>query len=379
MRFLKRISFFILLIQSTTFFSQNTRGTSPSPQNLPPEANFSWSNSCYGDTTCFINQTIRGVTYTWTVTEDTTIGIAPPSKKTLLVSNDTNICFHFWKPGTYTVSLDAFNNHPANSTQVITIDTITKADFSFVHCSNAFANKSTCASTFLWDFGDGNHSTIISPIHQYADTGHYVITLIAKKGTISDTSKKIIFVDVESFANTNYTKTISHDTLFVHITTMSSVSNYYWSFGDGINGTKLDTFHVYKDSAAIYSLGLVVVNSCGPAFKSDTVKIVLPPVDTLPKPPSRLDFSNSILTIVPNPAADDYVTAFFNAYAPNKYLSQVYNSLGQKVFEEYFVFDFGINGFKISTANFSTGVYVMTLQSGNSYIRTKFYIINKSN
>ena len=47
----------------------------------------------------------------------------------------------------------------------------------------------------------------------------------------------------------------------------------------------------------------------------------------------------------------------------------------QKLFEENFAFQIGINEFKINSNNMSSGLYVIVMQAGNSYIRQKFYII----
>jgi PKD repeat protein len=41
--------------------------------------------------------------------------------------------------------------------------------------------------TYLWDFGDGDTSTEINPIHEYATNGSYTVKLIAINCTFSDT------------------------------------------------------------------------------------------------------------------------------------------------------------------------------------------------
>ena len=46
-----------------------------------------------------------------------------------------------------------------------------------------FTNSSSNASTYLWDFGDGNTSPSVSPTHSYSNYGYYDITLT---GTNSD-------------------------------------------------------------------------------------------------------------------------------------------------------------------------------------------------
>ncbi|MBP6826492.1 MAG: PKD domain-containing protein, partial [Saprospiraceae bacterium] len=43
----------------------------------------------------------------------------------------------------------------------------------------AFTNNSLNADTYLWDFGDGNQSDLVDPVHIYAQNGSYPVTLTA--------------------------------------------------------------------------------------------------------------------------------------------------------------------------------------------------------
>lgn len=54
------------------------------------------------------------------------------------------------------------------------------ADFTNSISSNnvQFMDNSTGASTYLWDFGDGNASTMMNPLHTYATSGMYQVVLI---------------------------------------------------------------------------------------------------------------------------------------------------------------------------------------------------------
>ncbi len=56
----------------------------------------------------------------------------------------------------------------------------------------AFANSSSNATNFYWNFGDGDTSTSENPTHLYLTTGSYIVTLIADKCGISDTSIQTI-------------------------------------------------------------------------------------------------------------------------------------------------------------------------------------------
>ena len=50
-----------------------------------------------------------------------------------------------------------------------------------------FTDQSTFASTWHWDFGDGNTSTIVNPSHIYANPGSYPVKLIARNCLHADT------------------------------------------------------------------------------------------------------------------------------------------------------------------------------------------------
>ncbi|HKC66652.1 MAG TPA: PKD domain-containing protein [Bacteroidia bacterium] len=338
-------------------------------QQPPPTPNFSYLKTCLSDTTCFINQTIGGITYTWTVSD--TNNTLPP----LFTSTDSAICFRFPAVGTYSVTLTTNNDFYTESiTKLVTIGTVPVAGFSFIPCSNNFANNSGCATSFYWDFGDGTHSTQTLPNHPYADTGYYQVTLKAYNTGDSSILTQQIHVTTTSLPNASFTTSIANDTLRVYANyTSIPAPTYYWAFGDGSHATGKDTLHIYYDTTKFYQVKLSVTNSCGTAFKTDTIQTIY----YNNRPPANLDFTHSTIAFAPNVVSGGYLDAFYNAYNDNTYLVQIYNALGQKMFEENFAFQLGVNEFKISTADFSSGVYVLVLQAGNSYIRQKFYVINK--
>lgn len=61
-----------------------------------------------------------------------------------------------------------------------------------------FTNLSEHASSYLWDFGDGDTSTIESPSHVYENGGSYTVSLTAsgKKGDIISTQQITILAPV---------------------------------------------------------------------------------------------------------------------------------------------------------------------------------------
>ena len=59
----------------------------------------------------------------------------------------------------------------------------------------SFSNTSEAFDSLLWDFGDGTTSTEINPIHTYAMSGFYTVTLTVIKCGKSDSQTKTIGID----------------------------------------------------------------------------------------------------------------------------------------------------------------------------------------
>ena len=75
---------------------------------------------------------------------------------------------------------------------VLSVDAAPQADFTFNLLGNntfQFNNNSTNATSFQWDFGDGEISNETAPSHTYQNDGVYVVELTAFNGcdTISFT------------------------------------------------------------------------------------------------------------------------------------------------------------------------------------------------
>jgi PKD repeat protein len=75
------------------------------------------------------------------------------------------------------------------------------ASFSYniTGASVQFTNTSINAASSLWDFGDGNYSTLTHPLHQYTTDGTYTVSLTADNGCGSD-----VFYDTLYIYSTGY-------------------------------------------------------------------------------------------------------------------------------------------------------------------------------
>ena len=63
-----------------------------------------------------------------------------------------------------------------------------------------FTNLSSGNSvSYLWDFGDGTTSTEKNPLHEYAKSGYYTVTLTAKGEVDTDVAEQTVLINDESF------------------------------------------------------------------------------------------------------------------------------------------------------------------------------------
>ena len=120
------------------------------------------------------------VTYTWMpgLLTGSSITVAPGTSTDYIVTGVTNFgC-------SSDISVD---------TSVVIVNQLTHANFSYsiLNLMAAFTNSSMNATSYLWNFGNGDTSILSSPNYSYTAIGTYPITLIAtglcNSDTISDT------------------------------------------------------------------------------------------------------------------------------------------------------------------------------------------------
>ncbi len=148
--------------------------------------------------------------------------------------------------------------------------------------------------TYLWDFGDGNTSTIQNPSHSYTTNGNYTVSLVTtNSGGCSDTLIKTGLINTQDI-NTSFTVPgnicIKEPIAFQNTSTPSPVSSI-WNFGDGT--TSSDTTPA-KTYAASGSYNVTLYNTY--AYCTDSV--------------------TKSITIAPSPAADFSSDKVFKCQPP---------------------------------------------------------------
>ncbi len=184
--------------------------------------------------------------------------------------------------GSYSVQLIAVNTFGSDTIvkeNFISVNTsVPVADFSAnttainqgdeIIFSDQSANSPT---SWEWDFGDGEISTIQNPSHTYSTSGSYSVQLIAVNTFGSDTIVKENFITVGSSVpvadfSANKTTINQGDEIIFSDQSANSPTSWKWDFGDGDTSAVQDPSHIYSTSGS-YSVQLIAVNT----FGSDTI------------------------------------------------------------------------------------------------------------
>jgi PKD repeat protein len=120
----------------------------------------------------------------------------------------------------------------------------------------------TSSYIYVWDFGDGNYSTLQNPVHSYVTNGTYSVKLTISNGTYS--CSKIMQVDAPSFIPV-YTIAgplcVNNPTLSFSCSNQN-VFNYEWSFGDGASSNRISPKRTYT-SIGVFSTTLELTDHDG--------------------------------------------------------------------------------------------------------------------
>ena len=169
------------------------------------------------------------------------------------------------------------------------------ANFTTVNSTNGcesliveFQDLSTGSpTTWLWDFGNGNTSTLKNPIAIYNNPGIYDVKL-----TVSDlgsTDSKTIFSLVKVFDNPEIVilsdssesgcipLTVNFENLVLYD---SSFTSFLWDFGDGGFSNSISPIHTYNQSGE-YDISLLItdINGCQTLSTSiDDINAVKKPI-----------------------------------------------------------------------------------------------------
>ncbi|MCY7408987.1 MAG: PKD domain-containing protein, partial [Chitinophagales bacterium] len=179
-------------------------------------------------------------------------------------SAEQNPSHTYLQGGTYTVC-EIFSNACNSDTvcEIINVECF-PLDVNFSYVENAlnvaFNDLAIDATTWEWNFGDGNASSLQNPSHNFAAPGTFVVCEIAFNPCSSDTICQNITVKCApliadfSFASNG---------LSVTFTDLSvSATSWDWNFGDGNISAEQNPTHIFS-APGIYTVCVIIFNYCG--------------------------------------------------------------------------------------------------------------------
>ena len=289
-----------------------------------------------------------------------------------------------------------------------------------------FSNLSSNASSFIWDFGDGNTSTALSPYHVYTSYGTYDVKLIAvsacgKNDTLTKQSSVIIDASF-SCIKTPVAGTINVTACNGVLTDNGGAQNNYSDNADGIvtisptmaSSVKLTffTFNLedYQDTTFSLKDSLIIYD--GPDINSPVIGIYSG--NTLPNGGTIISSAGSITVemvsdfflnrsgfelgwvgsgcistnivmgknypdvfhIFPNPNKSNFTINIESQEIINQpVLITMFNYLGEKIFSEN---DFCFNdkySKELTLSNISSGIYYINIHAGKQDFRDKVIVV----
>ena len=205
------------------------------------------------------------------------------------LSKDKTASYSYSAAGTYTVTLVAYPADPRNDVSTTT-ETVTvlsynegeepKACFEYRNQLNLevlFINCSVNASSFKWDFGDGNTGSGYNPAHTYAAAGVYTVTLKAFAPGSNEPVELQQEITVElvgdpeaCFEVSNAAVAPGEEISFLNCSQNSF--RFEWDFGDDGVSSQINPAHSYEESGQ-YEVTLKAYAADGSFFDSETITI----------------------------------------------------------------------------------------------------------
>lgn len=231
--------------------------------------------------------------------------------------------------------------------------------FSFVNVCDSgyyrFINLSSDlqdpAYSYVWDFGDGNTSTAIHPVHSYNSSGNYSVKLKILTGASCFDDSVTLPVNADIFTiQTIPDQTISFGES-VTLTTTGPTASYVWTPPTALSSTTVKSPVARPKESILYIVTATDANNCKSA---DSVLItVIPPEDV-----------NDIYVpsaFTPNNDGKNDIIRPFLPRAYNLLEFSIFNRWGQRIYSTSQTYE-GWNG-KLNDVLQDSGVYVWMIRA----------------
>ncbi|MCL2328969.1 MAG: PKD domain-containing protein, partial [Bacteroidetes bacterium] len=153
-----------------------------------------------------------------------------------------------------------------------------------------FTNRSTGATSYRWDFGDGSAaSTVQNPTKAYTRPGVYTVTLTATNASGSNVKTMTNYISVHANPQPSFTASPTSGCVPVTVnfrntsTASSAIVKSEWNFGDGMvqESTAATIAHTYN-TVNTYSISLTMTDANGCTATLSQPSLIR--VNALPQP-----------------------------------------------------------------------------------------------
>ncbi|WP_440950736.1 PKD domain-containing protein [Methanosphaerula subterraneus] len=230
-------------------------------------------------------------------------------------STEQNPTHVFNKTGACNVALTASNDLASDTAiqyRCIIVNTVPVANFTANATAGRtpftveFADQSTGASGYQWQFGDEQMSTEQNPVHTYSQPGTYTVTLVVSGADYGSVyTQKSGYITVTNPPTVGFSANVTAGLAPLGVrfneSVNGSVQYYYWQFGDGATSFEPNPVHVY-DTAGKYTVSLYAIGPNGTQVKTvdDCVNVTDPVTSTLTTlVPTNTTMVPTVTTVAP--------------------------------------------------------------------------------
>lgn len=198
-----------------------------------------------------------------------------------------------------------------------TVDFWGNPRFGYAPLPVQFYNESFGASSYYWEFGDGNVSTEFSPRHTYQEAGVYPVTLTGYFGEYGLKQHRVNYITVVDYsilADFDANPKVGVAPLEVNFSNLSvNATHFSWSFGSGSAvSNAINPVQSYLD-AGTYTVGLTAY-----AFYADRMFTS-----------EHISHSYIVVNSLPSDCMGPYLASFAGGNFGNRpYMTQFVYSLG---------------------------------------------------
>ena len=185
--------------------------------------------------------------------------------------------------GLYNVSFSINNSQTGivdMVTQTVVVGNINNLVSDFEYTTNLAGaiqfkdNSQGVPTNYLWDFGDGETSTVITPTHRYAKAGSYLACLFVSDPSrkLQDGNCKMVTAGAETVqADFSFFVDLNNQTIFTD-NTLGAANKWFWNFGDGQYTNDRNTSHLFKKPGS-YQVCLTAIDSISKAKSTNCKKV----------------------------------------------------------------------------------------------------------